>query len=66
MNECNVTFERYRTSDELKIRAIFSFLCVTMWSLITYSNCFKCNLLNEQMIISLSAMLLLKVCFHLI
>ena len=32
-----------------------------MWSLVTYSKCFDYNLLKEQIIINLSAILLLKV-----
>ena len=32
-----------------------------MWSLVTYSKCFKWNCSKEQMVINLSAMLLLKV-----
>ena len=52
------------TSKELKNRTVLSFqniICVAMWSYVMYSNCFECNLLKEQMVINLSAMLLLKV-----
>ena len=37
-----------------------------MLRLVMYSNCFQWNLLKEQMIINLSAMLLLKVPLYLI
>ena len=37
-----------------------------MWSLVLYSNCFKKSLLKKQMIVNLSAVLLIKVCLCLI
>ena len=37
-----------------------------MWHLVMYSNCFQWNLLKEQIVINLSAMLLLKVPLYLI
>ena len=37
-----------------------------MWSLVMYSNYLEWDLLKEQTIINLSAMLLLKICLYLI
>ena len=37
-----------------------------MWYLVAYSNCLEYNFLKEQMVINLSAMLLLKVSLYVI
>ena len=55
---------------ELRNRAILNYIknivCIAMWSLVTHSDCLEWDLLKEQTVINLSAMLLLKVCLHLI
>ena len=46
------------------MRAILSFqniVYIAMWFIVMYSNCLEWNLSQEQTIINLSAMLLLKV-----
>ena len=45
-------------SKELKSRVVLSFqnfVCIAIWSLIMYSNCFDWNLSKEQTVINLSA-----------
>ena len=49
------------TSEELKNRAVLSvsnIVCIAMWSLLVYPNCFKCNLSKNQQLLTF---LLLKV-----